>query len=87
MLIYRMDCAIYFLNYSCFFNTIGLPFSSHFDSRLPNLVLPNVVLVLDVIEQIHKHLLIAVIAFAPTGKASFVYSYVQTRLKGQYNGK
>ena len=30
---------------------------------------------------------IAVIAIAPTGKASFVYSYVQTRLKGQYNGK
>ena len=30
---------------------------------------------------------IAVIAVAPTGKASFVYSYVQTRLKGQYNGK
>jgi len=29
---------------------------------------------------------IAVIAVAPTGKASFVYSYVQTRLKGQYNG-
>ena len=30
---------------------------------------------------------IAVIAVAPTGKASFVYSYVQTRPKGQYNGK
>ena len=30
---------------------------------------------------------IAVIAVALTGKASFVYSYVQTRLKGQYNGK
>ena len=30
---------------------------------------------------------IAVIAVAPTGKASFVYSYVQMRLKGQYNGK
>ena len=30
---------------------------------------------------------IAVIAVAPTGKASFVYSYVQTRLRGQYNGK
>ena len=30
---------------------------------------------------------IAVIAFAPTGKAPFVYSYVQTRLMGQYNGK
>ena len=29
----------------------------------------------------------AVIAVAPTSKASFVYSYVQTRLKGQYNGK
>lgn len=58
MLIYRMDSAIYFLNYSCFFNTIGLPFSSSSDSRLPNLVLPNVVLVLDVTEQILKHLLI-----------------------------
>lgn len=53
MLIYRMDSAIYLLNYSCFFNTIGLPFSSPSDSRLPNFVL-----VLDVIEQIHKHLLI-----------------------------
>ena len=30
---------------------------------------------------------IAVIAVAPTGKVSFVYSYVQPRLKGQYNGK
>jgi len=30
---------------------------------------------------------IAVIEVAPTGKASFVYSYVQTRLRGQYNGK
>ena len=30
---------------------------------------------------------IAVIAVAPTGKSSLVYSYVQTRLKGQYNGK
>ena len=30
---------------------------------------------------------IAVIAVAPTGKVSFVYSYVQTRLTGQYNGK
>ena len=30
---------------------------------------------------------IAVIAVAPTGKASFVYSYAQTRLMGQYNGK
>ena len=30
---------------------------------------------------------IAVIAVAPTDRASFVYSYVQTRLKGQYNGK
>ena len=30
---------------------------------------------------------IAVIAVAPTGKASFVYSYIQTRLRGQYNGK
>lgn len=58
MLIYRMVCAIYFLNYSCFFNTIVLPSSSPSDSRLPNLVLPNVVLVLDVIEQILKHLLI-----------------------------
>ena len=29
----------------------------------------------------------AVIAVAPTGKASFVSSYVQTRLKGQYNAK
>ena len=29
---------------------------------------------------------IAVITVAPTGKASFVYSYVQTRLQGQYNG-
>ena len=30
---------------------------------------------------------IAVIRVAPTGKAFFVYSYVQTRLMGQYNGK
>ena len=30
---------------------------------------------------------IAVITVAPTGKASFVYSYVQTRLQDQYNGK
>ena len=30
---------------------------------------------------------IAVIAAAPTGKASLVYSNVQTRPKGQYNGK
>ena len=30
---------------------------------------------------------IAVIAVAPTGKASFVYSYVQTKLMGQANGK
>ena len=30
---------------------------------------------------------IAVIAVAPTDRASFVYSYVQTRLYGQYNGK
>ena len=30
---------------------------------------------------------IAFIAVAPTGKASFVYDYVQTRLVGQYNGK
>ena len=30
---------------------------------------------------------IAVIAVAPTSKASFVYSYMQTRLMGQYNGK
>ena len=29
--------------------------------------------------------LIAVIAFAPTGKAYFVFSYMETRLKGQYN--
>ena len=29
--------------------------------------------------------LIAVIAVAPTGKASFVFSYMETRLKGQYN--
>ena len=36
---------------------------------------------------IFNMLTIAVIAVAPTGKASFVYSYVQTRLKGQYNGK
>ena len=28
-----------------------------------------------------------IVAVAPTGKASFVYSYVQTRLMGQYNGK
>ena len=34
-----------------------------------------------------KFQVIAVIAVTPTGKASFVYSYVQTRLKGQYNGK
>ena len=31
------------------------------------------------------HRQIAVIAVAPADKASFVYSYVQTRLKGQYN--
>ena len=30
---------------------------------------------------------IVVIAVAPTGKASFVYSYMQMRLMGQYNGK
>ena len=30
---------------------------------------------------------IAFIEVAPTGKASFVYSYMQTRLMGQYNGK
>ena len=30
---------------------------------------------------------IALIAVAPTDKASFVYSYVQTRLMGQCNGK
>ena len=30
---------------------------------------------------------IAVIAVAPMGKASFVYSYVQTRLMDQYNRK
>ena len=30
---------------------------------------------------------IAFIAVAPTGKASFVYDYVQTRLVGQDNGK
>ena len=30
---------------------------------------------------------IAVNAVAPTGKASFLYSYVKTRLRGQYNGK
>ena len=30
---------------------------------------------------------IAVIAVASTDKASFVYSYVQTRLMGQYDGK
>jgi len=28
---------------------------------------------------------VAAIAVAPTGKASFVYSYVQTRLMGQYS--
>ena len=28
-----------------------------------------------------------IVAVAPKGKASFVYSYVQTRLMGQYNGK
>ena len=32
-------------------------------------------------------LAIAVIAVAPTGKAFYVYSYVQTRLMGQYNGE
>ena len=37
--------------------------------------------------QIPCGLAIAVIAVAPTDKASFVYSYVQTRLRGQYNGK
>ena len=31
--------------------------------------------------------LIAVIAVTPTAKKYFVYSYVQTRLTGQYNGK
>ena len=31
--------------------------------------------------------LIAVIAVAPSGKVSFVCSYVQTRLRGQHNGK
>ena len=31
--------------------------------------------------------LTAVIAVARTGKASFVDSYVQTRVMGQYNGK
>ena len=30
---------------------------------------------------------IAVIAVVPTSKTSFIYSYVQTRLRGQYNGK
>ena len=30
---------------------------------------------------------VAVIAVAPTGKASFVCSSVQTRVRGQYNGK
>ena len=35
-----------------------------------------------------KHLTaIAVIAVAPTSKASFVYSCMQTRLMGQFNGK
>ena len=29
--------------------------------------------------------LIAVIAVAPTGKASSVFSYMETRLRGQYN--
>lgn len=29
----------------------------------------------------------AVIAVAPTGRASFAYSYVQTKLRGHYNGK
>ena len=29
--------------------------------------------------------LIAVIAAATTGKASFVFSYMEMRLKGQYN--
>ena len=38
------------------------------------------------IEMIGVHL-IAVIAVAPTGKASFVYSYLQTRLRRHYNGK
>ena len=33
------------------------------------------------------HVFIAVIAVAPTDRASFVYSYLQTRLRGQYNGK
>ena len=31
--------------------------------------------------------LIGVIAVAPTGKASFVYGCMKTRLMGQYNGK
>ena len=35
----------------------------------------------------HWYLTIAVIAVEPTGKAFFVYSYVKTRLMGQYNGK
>ena len=30
---------------------------------------------------------IAVIIVVPTGRAPLLYSYVQTRLKGQYNGK
>ena len=30
---------------------------------------------------------VAVIAVAPTGKACFVYIYVQTKRMGQYNGK
>ena len=34
-----------------------------------------------------KQLLIVVITVAPTGKVSFLYSCVQTRLIGQYNGK
>ena len=34
-----------------------------------------------------QHASTAVIAVVLTGKASFVHSYMQTRPRGQYNGK
>ena len=55
------------------------PMWSRFDSALSALGALTVLVLCYVV--------IAVIAVAPTDKTSFVYSYVQTRLKGQYNGK
>ena len=37
-------------------------------------------------KQLKPNIAIAVIAISPTGRASFVYSCVQTRPKGHYNG-